>query len=144
MESFSYSNPMRMTYSWGSLNFVSGAGSWQIQPPPLSKAARVADISVRVTTLFTNVTTGALVNIGTAATAAKYVSFNCGAAAANTTINLNTQGGSPFNPVAAGFIGDGSIDLTRDAVTFIQVQVVAPTGGSPAGVGFLDIAMAWF
>lgn len=140
MEGFSYSNPIRTTYGFGLLVFTN-ALSVSVKPPPRCNQGRVVDIHVRVTVTFTNVTTGALVNVGTAATAAKYAQLNMAAAAAGVSWNLRDGGGSPYVESLVIF---SDINFARDAVTAVQFQVVAPTGGAPAGTGFLDILMAWF
>lgn len=140
MEGFSYSNPVRVTYSFGTIAFTT-ALTQLVSPPPRTNQARVVDIHVRVTVTFTNTTTAALVNIGTAATAAKYAQLNMSTTAAGAAWNFTTAGGTPYNEAAVIF---SDINLLRDAVSQIQLQVVAPTGGTPAGTGALDIHMAWF
>lgn len=141
MEGFSYSNPLRVVYGFGLLVFTV-ALTTSVKPPPRCVGGRVVDIHVRVTVLFTNVTTGALVNVGTAGTAAKYAQLNMGAAAAGVSWNFRDTGGTPYVEANAAISSD--INLARDAVTAIQIQVVPPTGGSPAGTGFLDVILAWF
>lgn len=140
MESFSYSNPLRMVYNFGLIAFTT-AVTQLVKPPPRINQGRVVDIHVRVTVIFTNVTTGALVNVGTVATAAKYAQLNMGVAAANTSWNLRDGGGSTYNEALVIF---SDINFARDSTTVVQMQVVAPTGGSPTGTGNLDICMAWF
>lgn len=140
MEAFSYSNPIRMTYSYGSLAFTA-ATTHLIKPPPRVNQGRVVDIHVRVTVVFTQTTTPAYVNIGTVATAAKYAQLNMGAAAANTSYNFRDTGGTPYNEANVIF---SDINFSRDSTTVVQVQVVAMTGGSPTGTGFLDVCLAWF
>jgi len=125
----SYSNPTRITYSFGAIVFTTTFVN-AINAPGKATAGRVSDIHVRSTVLFTNVTTGALVNIGTVATPAKYAQLNCAATAAYAAVN----GPAIFS----------DINFDRDGVTAIQVQVVAPTGGTPAGTGYLDVAMDWW
>jgi hypothetical protein len=141
MEGPTYSNPLRVTYSFGSIAFTA-AIAHQLLPPPGRNWARVVDIHVRATVTFTNVTTGALVNLGTVASAARYATLNCAATAAATSINLGSAGGTPYNE--ASVIFQKVIDLANDGTAFVQAQVVAPTGGSPAGTGYLDITLAWW
>lgn len=135
-----YSNPDRITYSYGVLVFTA-ALAHAINPPPTCRNGRVTDIHVRATVLFTAVTTAAIVNVGTIATPAKYAILNCGALAANAAQNFTSAGGSPLN-LTGIVISD--INFDRDGVTAIQVQVVPPTGGAPAGTGYLDVTIGWF
>lgn len=130
----SYSNPLQLTYSFGNLNFVSGAGAYKIKPPKRCTAGRVEEIAVMVTTTFTQVTTPAYVRIGTASDNDKYAEMNMGAAAANAAYNLQDDTDAIIS----------NINLSGDGVSEIQVTVVAPTGGSPAGVGYLNIGISWW
>lgn len=129
-----YSHPLVVPYSFGQLNFVSGAGTWKIKPPRGMGRGNVEDIHVRVTTVFTQVTTPGFVRIGTAASNALYAELNMGAAAANTAYNTRDLAG----------VVRSDINLSRDGVTDIDVRVIAPTGGSPTGVGFLDVILSWY
>lgn len=141
MESFSYSQPLRATYSFGLLVFTA-ALTTPINPPPGCSAGRVVDIHVRPTVTFTQVTTPAYVQIGTAGNATKYAQLNMGAAAAGSAYNLVSTGGTPYIEANASIYSD--INLVRDGVTSIQVKIVPPTGGTPAGTGYLDVVLAWF
>ena len=142
MESFSYSNPLRIAYSYGLLAFTA-ALTTAIKPPPRCNQGRVVDIHTRVTITFNQVTTPGYVNVGTAGSASKYAQINMGAAAAGASYNFRDTGGSsPYNEAAAVISSD--INFARDAITAIQVQVVPMTGGTPAGTGFLDVILAWF
>jgi hypothetical protein len=142
MEGFSYSNPVRLTYSFGLLAFTAALSN-QVKAPPRCNQGRVVDIHVRVTIIFTNVTTPAFVNVGTVATPAKYAQLSMAAAAAGVSWNLIDGGGGAtlYNEATVIF---SDINFARDGVTFIQFQVVPMTGGAPTGTGFLDIEMAWF
>lgn len=135
-----YSQPTRITYSFGTIAFTT-ALTQAVNPPVNHNMGRVGEIHVRVTVTFTAVTTPALVNIGTAGTAAKYAQLSMGTAAAGTAANIGSAAGTPPN---VGLVVFSDINLVRDAVTALQFQVVAPTGGSPAGTGALDIMMDWW
>ena len=141
MEGPTYSHPVRATYSYGLLNFAAGNLTNFMVPPPRARNGRVVDIHVRATITFTNVTTAAIVNIGTVATPAKYATLNLGALVAGSAANFVTTGGTPFNEALVNFL---DINFDRDLVTQVQLQVLAPTGGGPAGTGYLDVFMAWF
>jgi hypothetical protein len=129
-----YANPLVVTYGFGNLNFVTGAATYKLKPPPGCDAGRVEDIHVRVTTLFTQVSTPAYVRVGISSDHDKYAELNMGAAAANAAYSTRD---------VAGSIHD-NIHLTGDGVTDVDVRVVAPTGGSPAGVGYLDVIIGWW
>lgn len=134
MSDTSYSNPLQVTYGFGNLNFVTGAGTYKVKPPPRLTAGGVKDIHVRVTTLFTAVTTPAYVRVGNAADNAKYAELNMGTAAANAAYNSRDIAG----------VLKANINLTKDAITDVDVRVIAPTGGAPAGVGYLDVVIGWW
>lgn len=136
----SFSNPDQMTYSFGLLSFTS-ALTHAVKPPPRHNQGRVLDIHVRVTITFTQVTTPAFVNVGTAASASKYAQLNMGAAAAGSSYNFIDGAGTPANMALVVF---SDINLGRDAVSAIQFQVVPMTGGTPAGSGYLEIGIDWF
>jgi hypothetical protein len=129
-----YSNPLTVPYNFGNLNFVSGAGTYKVKPPPRATCGRVEDIHVRVTTLFTQVTTPAYVRVGTSGDNLKYAELNMGAAAAGAAYNTRDVAGSIKS----------NINLTKDAISDVDIRVVAPTGGSPAGVGYLDVIISWW
>lgn len=129
----SYADPLYVSHNYPAHNFTSPI-TRAIKPPRRCNRGRVEEIHVAVTTLFTQVTTPGYVNVGTAADDDKYASLNMGAAAANTAYNVTD--------VASAIFSD--IDLVRDAVSAIQLKTVAPTGGSPAGVGDITLVLAWF
>jgi len=141
MEPRSYSSPLYLTYSSGSLNFASGTVAQQVKPPLGIVGGRVVDIHVRTSVVFTATTTSAKVNVGTVATAAKYAQLDMGTAAANVSRNFRDTAGTPINEGVNVF---SDIDLARDGVSLIQLQYVAPTGGSPTGTGIADVCIAWY
>lgn len=134
MSEASYTNPLVVTYGFGNLNFVTGAGTYKVKPPKRLTAGGVKDIHVRVTTLFTQVSTPAYVRVGNATSNAQYAELNMGAAAANSAYNSSDVAGSL----------KANINLTRDNITDVDIRVIAPTGGSPAGVGYLDVVIGWW
>lgn len=125
----SYSNPHVVTYTIPSVNFTSATAT-AIKAPKGYENGRILDVGVRVTTLFTAVTTPGYVRLGTTTDADAYAELNMGTAAA--TDFYNTQ-----NDTDA--IIDADVTNTQIEVTF-----VAPTGGTPAGVGDVVIVVAWF
>lgn len=142
MESFSYSNPVRLSYSFGLYAFTAAITSL-VKPPPRVNQGRVVDIHTRVTITFNQVTTPAFVNIGISGTDTKYASLNMGAAAAGAAYNFRDTGGATnYNEAAAVISSD--INFARDGVTTTQIKVVPMTGGTPQGTGYLDVSFAWF
>lgn len=125
----SYDNPAYITIPFGAVSFASNsAGSFKL---PKGKQGRLVDIGVtNVTTLFTAVTTGAFVRVGTTGDADAYAQLGSLGALATT---------DTFNTVDDP---DAIIDQYLPADTQIEVTFVAPTGGSPAGVGTPYVVVA--
>lgn len=122
-----YENPSTVTIHLGSVNFAANsASSFKL---PKGKSGRLIDVSVIGTTLFTAVTTGAFVNVGTTGDADAYASLgSLGALAATDTFNTVDDPTAITNP-----------NLPAD--TQIEVAFVAPTGGAPAGVGLVSVVV---
>lgn len=127
-----------VNYGFG-LYVFTNALTASLVPPVRCNRAVVIDIHVNATVIFTNVTTPAYVRLGTAGTPAKYAELNMAATASGAALNLPATG--KYNPSAPNaFV---NIDLVRDAVSAVQLTVVAPTGGSPTGTGYLNVALGW-
>lgn len=131
----SYDNPIFVTHNLGFHDFGAGAGAMAIKPPPGCKRGHVVDIQLDVRETFTQVTTPGFVRLGTAGDADKYAELNCGAAAITDAYNLKD---SPGKAPA------GSVDLEVDGISQVEVALVAPTGGTPAGQAYVSIVMAWY
>lgn len=129
----SYSQPATIvTYTFPAMNFVSGAGAYAIKAPPGVENGRVDQIHLRATTTFTATTTAAKAQLGISGAAAKYAEVPLGTLAAGASLS-NTKA----QRTAAGErirVEDGDTLLT----------LVAPTGGSPAGVADVQVTIAWF
>ena len=141
MESFSYSNPFRVCYPLGSLNFDSAQVSYLINPPYRCKQGRVAEMHVRATVTFAGATTLPNLMVGTVATPAKYAQMNINAAA-NASQNIASSLPSKAGDDTAVVLLD--INLDRDAVTQIQIQANPGTGTGHAGTGLAEVTIAWF
>ncbi|MGH2903442.1 MAG: hypothetical protein ACRDK7_07665 [Solirubrobacteraceae bacterium] len=128
----SYSNPLRVSYSFPAQNFTAPIAR-HIKPPPNCTRGLIRDIHVSVTTAFTQTTTPGHVEVGDGTTDTKYADLNMGAAAINTA----------YSTVDAGGIVAGGIDLDRDGITGVVLKTVAPTGGTPAGVGDITLTIDW-
>lgn len=125
-----YNNPYVVTYSFGEHDFGAGGDALAIKAPNGFTGGRIIDVGVAVTETFTADTTPAYVRIGTSTDADAYVELNMGTAA--DTDYYNTQ--------------DDTDALIDADVTDTQLEVafVAPTGGSPAGKGYVNVVIAWF
>lgn len=128
----SYDNPLvgPVTYNFGLHDFGAGAGAFAFKGPP-GKRGRIEDIGVAVTETFNAVTTPGYVRVGTGADPDAYAELNMGTAAA--TDFYNTQDDT-----------DAIINNLLPADTQIEVAFVAPTGGTPAGIGYVHIVVTWF
>lgn len=132
-----YDNPAVVSYSFGSVNFASGSTN-ALKPPPGMTRGKIVDIQVQVTTLFTAVTNPAFIRLGTPGVPAFYAELNLGVAAATDAYGIRN--------ITAGYdaVVFRSIDIVQDNVAQVRVAFIAPTGGSPAGAGVVNIAVAWF
>jgi hypothetical protein len=126
------SNPVEVTYNWPAQNFTSPI-TRAVKPPVRANRGRITNLSVSVTTLFTAVTTQGFVRVGTAGNASLYAELGMGTAAAGTAYNDRD-----FPRTIRS-----DIDMTRDNITQVLVATIAPTGGTPAGVGDIQLAIAW-
>lgn len=124
-----YNNPVVATYSFVH-DFGAAGDALAIKAPRGFDRGRILDIGVAVTETFTQVDTPAYIRLGTASDADAYAEMNMAAAA--DTDYYNTQ-------------NDTDAIINAD-VTDAQIEVafVAPTGGTPAGIGTVNIVIAWF
>jgi hypothetical protein len=134
----SYDAPLRITYSRNAINFATNSS--RILRGPKGKRGRVVDIQVSGTTLFTNVTTSGRVQVGVAGSAATLkanADLDLGALAAGAAINASNQ-----NNALVGQPGSAIPYLAAD--TDFTLGFIGPTGGTPAGVGDVDLTIDWF
>lgn len=128
----SYSLPNRREYCFPAVNF--GSGSAQSIKGPRGKKGTLVDIHVACTTLFTAVTTPAYVQVGTAATPAANAQLALGTLAATDALSaIGSTVGTAYTLTTATIAAD----------TQVEVTFVAPTGGSPAGVGTVHVVIDW-
>ena len=126
----SYSNPSTICINYGLWDFGDGSETMSFKLPK-GMSGRLREVIVQATELFTNVTTEAEVNIGSADGGKQYANCGMGALADKASYRLS----------------DNSADLvlaTLPADTNIYVAFVAPTGGTPAGKGFVTIVIDCF
>lgn len=139
-----YDNPIVFNYTFGGEVDFSGVSPdvYHIQPPIGAQQGQVYDIQVSATLLFTNDSSGALIRVGTNADTDKYAELDMQATAANIV-----HGSYDYD--IFGTARDGFIDMLRDgtagaALDFVEIGYVAPTGGSPAGKGWVTVTMGWW
>ena len=117
-----YENPSCVTFQFGSHDFGAGAGALSFKLPK-GKVGRLVDVGVtNITETFTATTTPAYFRVGTGADADAYAELNMSTAAATDTWNTVDD-------------TNAIISSTLPADTQIEVTMVAPTGGTPAGIG---------
>jgi len=121
---------MVITYSLGEHDFGAGGDALAIKAPTGYENGYIVDVGVMVTETFTADTTPGYVRLGTTSDADAYAELNMGTAA--DTDYYNTQ--------------DDTDAIISAAVTNSQIEValVAPTGGTPAGKGHVNITVAWY
>jgi hypothetical protein len=115
----SYSNPNRECMT---IEHDFGAGGESLSYKlPASKAARLKDIVLSATETFTDDTTTGKVQVGTAADPDAYAELDCLTTADTDSIRASDQSGAIIDPaIPAG--------------TQVEITLVAPTGGTPAGM----------
>jgi hypothetical protein len=132
-----YDSLIPVSYNFPALNFATGSTS-KLKIPNKARMARVLDILVAGTVLFTQVTTPASVQIGDGTTPNIFGQLTIGALASGTTIGAGdaTNGLSGAVYLAGNYnSGAGLHDLVA---TF-----VAPTGGAPAGTANVVIVVGY-
>ena len=136
-----YDNPTRITYTYPSLAFGGTSSSTTIKPPRGLYQARIEDIHVAVTVLFTAVTTPAYVRLGYSADHDYYAELNMGTAAASAgygTVDITGATSPIYRRI------DLRNDPTPGTLTGVLVNFVAATGGTPAGTGTVAICLSWY
>ncbi len=128
-----YSNPpFSITYQFASHDFGAGAGATSFKGPKGMVGVLRDIILFDVTETFNAVTTPAFIRVGTSGDADAYAEANLGTTAATDTF------------VASQDDTDAIIAKDLPANTQIEVTYVAPTGGTPAGIGRAAVVVDWF
>lgn len=128
-----YDKPVVMSYHYSAVDYGAGTVTRKIRIPKGAKMARVLDIHAFATETFTNTTLQGRTQVGISGDLDKYADMPMGVLAAAAALNFAGTGG--------GFVAmfqDHVDDVSELIVTF-----VAPTGGTPAGIADVDIAIAW-
>lgn len=136
----SYSAPNRLSFSTGLHTFSAGDAARNIAVPKGARFARIANIHVSGTTTFNAVTTSAKVQLGNATTASKYANFDVGTLAAGSAVDLADK----TTALQSGYREYIDCGAEGENLTDIKLSLIAPTGGTPAGAGIVDITIDWF
>ena len=127
----SYSNGPTITYSFPAVDFGAGDTGHAFKAPYGYTQGTIIDVGVAVTETFNQVTTPGYVRIGTAGDADAYAQLNMADAAATNYYNTLDD-------------TDAIINAKIPSTTQVEVACIAPTGGTPAGVGTVHITVRWF
>lgn len=128
----SYADPDRRIYTFANVDFGAGDSAQSFQGPK-GKKGRLIDIHLSATETFNSVTTDGYTDIGTAADPNAYAHFVQGDLAATDSV-CGTDGVTDT---------DWLIDADIPADTQVEVTMVAPTGGTPAGIATVTIIVDW-
>lgn len=140
-----YDRPLTISYGVY-LDYGSGDEALAIKPPRriLSGAGNynrnrgiIEDIHLMVAETFNQVTTQAFVRLGTASDNDYFAELGAGAAADTDGYNFRNAG-SVYKII------DTVNDATIGAISQVEVNLVAPTGGTPAGMAHTTIVISWF
>jgi len=123
-------NPRTMTYVLPAVDFGAGDSAHAIKAPQGYDRGVILDVGVAVTETFNKVTTPGYVRIGTTGDADAYVQMDMDAAAATDFYNTQNDTDAIIN---------GDVFSTQ-----LEVACIAPTGGTPAGIGSVHITIDWF
>lgn len=126
----SYSNPTTVTYSYGLFDFGSG-GEVQAFYGPAGMTGKLREVLCQATETFNAVTTEATIKVGSSDGGAQYANCGLGTTADKTCYRMSDNSG---DLVLA--------DIPADTLTY--VAFAAPTGGTPAGMGHVQIIIDWY
>jgi len=127
-----YSNPDRRSYVFPAVDFGAGNTSHSFQGPK-GKAGRLVAIHLSASETFTNTTTQGQILVGTGADTDAYALMNLGTTAATDSVSSD-DGVTDTDAIL-------SADIPAD--TQVEVTCVAPTGGTPAGIGTVTVLVDW-
>jgi len=135
-----YDNPFIQSISGigGEHDFGAGALTYYVQPPKGAGLGQVHDIQVSVTETFTADSTAGLVQVGISGDLSKYAELSLGTAAA-AAASYGSYDKSIFTETDSN---PGLINFATDGATIISY--ISPTGGTPAGKGYVFITIAWW
>lgn len=132
----SYSNPLSQSKCYNAQDIGNGTITKKVRPPRGKSRGRVAGIHAFASETFTQTTTPAYIQVGVTGDLDKFASLNCGATASGATLS--------DSDVANTLVNDGQFDLSQEAVDELTITMVAPTGGTPAGIADVEVDLEWF
>lgn len=136
----SYSNPNRQMYSFG-IHDIAAAGQVFDVLGPKGKAGRVYDFGVmHVTETFNEVTTAALISVGTIADPNAYAEAISMGSAAVDSGGVSYRNSQTLTEIIAAEV---ALSPEIPADTIIGLHVVANTGGTPAGIAIPFLVIDW-
>lgn len=126
----SYDHGHLTTYSFGEHDF--GAASETVSfKGPAGKKGYIIDVLVSATETFTNTTTEAIVELGTTDGGAELINMGLGTLA------------DKVPQLASDTAADIVLrDIAADDIVYLTMN--APTGGTPAGKGFVQVMINWY
>ena len=127
----SYENPIVIRHQFASHDFGAGAGAEAIKGIAGLKGRSIDCGLSEISEVFNGVTTTGKLNVGIAAAGAEYIAMDLAAAAVSDV--FNTQDDTDAIVLA---------DIPAD--TQVEVTFVAPTGGTPTGIGRPYVDIAWY
>lgn len=127
---YTYSNPLILSYQFGNFDFGAGGDTHDIKGPPGFKGRLQTVGLMKVTEAFTATTTPAYIRVGTTADADKHIEQSLGTTAIDGTLTAVPDPATYNTEIAADEI--------------VRVTFVAPTGGTPAGIGEAHMSIAWY
>lgn len=125
-----YDNGIVIPYVFAAADFGAGSITRDIQGPA-GLRGRPLGVSLAATETFNAVTTGARVDVGTAADPDAYLSYAVGTLAAGS-------GATPIDGNGLTVLGDLPAD------TEARISLIAPTGGTPAGIADTTVLICWY
>lgn len=129
----SYDNSYPVSYNFAALDVGAGTITRKLRVPKGATGARVLDVHAFASETFTQTTTAARVQVGTAGDLDKFIDANLGGLAVGNAFSLAN---SPGAHKATWHKGE-------DDVSELTVTFVAPTGGTPGGIADFAITVAW-
>lgn len=127
----SYDQAKPVTYSFPTHDFGAGGDSMSVRGPA-GKNGRLTGIQVRaIGEAFNAVTTPAQVLVGTAGNTDAFGLLNVGVLADTDSINEAVD-------------TDAIISEHIPPDTQVEITFVAPTGGTPAGIGQAEVTIEWW
>lgn len=132
----SYENPVTLNYSYNAQDFGNGDITKTVRPPRGATRGRVESIHALASETFNQVTTQGFTQVGVASDLTAYADMPMGALAAGAGLCESDSTGV--------LVDDGQFDLSQETEDELTFTFLAPTGGTPAGIADVDIAISWF